>query len=257
MIQALSGITDIQADGDHAHPRMFRTVIPDKTTALTAAQAITAALLARERSGEAKEIDLAMLDATVAFLWPEGMVNITVVEGSEHAPAGQLAQDLIFKTTDGYITAGAMSDKEWVGLCEVLERPEWVDDPRYLTTTLRFKNAKERLQKTAEIFATRSSAEWLEKLDRAGVPSAPVLRRLEVVDHEQTRVNEIIREYDQPGLGRVRQPRPAARFGGQKVTTEPVAPTLGEHNREVLSELGYADAEIDALIDNGVMVSSG
>ena len=104
VIQALSGITDIQADRDTQRPRMMRTVIPDKTTALTAAQAITAALLARERDGHGQHVELNMLDATISFMWPEGMMRLTVVGDEPDGEIGQIAQDLVYKTTDGYIT---------------------------------------------------------------------------------------------------------------------------------------------------------
>ena len=240
VIQALSGVTDIQADRDTGRPRMMRTVVPDKTTALTAAQAITAALLARERTGEGQHIELAMLDAMIAYLWPEGMINLTVVDDKRRPGVGQPAQDLVFKTLDGYITAGAMSDLEWEGMCAALERPEWVDDERFNSPGARVLNAKVRIAQTEEVIATRTSAEWLERLDAHGVPSAPVLTRLEAIRQEQVQVNELISEYEHPTLGRVRQPRAAARFDNAPSRRNPIAPRLGQHNHEVLGEAGYS-----------------
>ena len=244
VIQALSGLTDIQADSDTGRPRMVRTVSPDKTTALTAAQAITAALLARARHGRGSHVQLAMLDATIAYLWPEGMINYTHVEAQADRQIGQLAQDLVFKTTDGYITAGAMSDAEWRGMCAVLEQPAWIDDPRFRSTAARFIHARERIAATAAILDTRSSAEWLTALDQHGVPCAPVLSRAETIEHEQVIANDLIHEYEHPGLGRVRQPRPAARFEGVNFDRQPLAPRLGQHNAEVLTELGYSTEQI-------------
>tara|TARA_R110001592_G_scaffold109810_1_gene305757 strand:+ start:493 stop:1686 length:1194 start_codon:yes stop_codon:yes gene_type:complete len=254
VIQALSGITDVQADSDTGRPRMIRTVVPDKTTALTAAQAITAALLARERSGAGQHVRLAMLDAMIAYLWPEGMINLTVVDDERRPGVGQLAQDLVFKTLDGYITAGAMSDLEWQGMCEALEKPEWLSDPRFSTTGARFTNAKVRIAETAAVLATRSSAEWLQRLDAAGVPCAPILMRSEVLEHEQVKANDILTEYAHPVLGRVRQPRPAARFEHGDPERQPLAPRLGEHNRDVLDELGFDSESIAALVRDGVVV---
>lgn len=256
VIQALSGITDIQADHDNGRPRMIRTVIPDKTTALTAAQAITAALLGRERHGHGDHIELAMLDATIAYLWPEGMINQTIADNPREAAAGQVAQDLVFETRDGYITAGAMSNAEWKGLCEALDKPEWLEDERFNTTAARFIHARERLAATAEVLATRTSAEWLERLDSRGVPCAPVLTRTEMLEHEQVLCNALIREYDHPGLGRVRQPRPAARMEHLNVESAPRAARLGQHNHEVLRELGYAESEIETLAANSVITAA-
>jgi crotonobetainyl-CoA:carnitine CoA-transferase CaiB-like acyl-CoA transferase len=254
VIQALSGITDIQADSDTGRPRMIRTVIPDKTTALTAAQAITAALLARERSGEGQHIRVAMLDAMIAYLWPEGMINLTVVDDERAPGIGQLAQDLVFKTLDGYITAGAMSDIEWQGMCSALDKPEWVGDPRFNTTGARFTNAKIRIAETASVLATRTSAQWLQRLDEHGVPCAPILMRAEVIEHEQVKANDILSEYEHPVLGRVRQPRPAARFEHGEPDRRPLAPRLGEHNHDVLTELGFDEAGIATLVRDGVIV---
>ncbi len=254
VIQALSGITDVQADSDTGRPRMIRTVVPDKTTALTAAQAITAALLARERSGAGQHVRLAMLDAMIAYLWPEGMINLTVVDDERRPGVGQLAQDLVFKTLDAYITAGAMSDLEWQGMCEALEKPEWLSDPRFSTTGARFTNAKVRIAETAAVLATRSSAEWLQRLDAAGVPCAPILMRSEVLEHEQVKANDILTEYAHPVLGRVRQPRPAARFEHGDPERQPLAPRLGEHNHDVLGELGFDSEAIAALVRDGVVV---
>jgi crotonobetainyl-CoA:carnitine CoA-transferase CaiB-like acyl-CoA transferase len=234
VIQALSGLAAIQADRGTGRPRMVRTIVPDKTTALTAAQAITAALFERERSGQGQHVRVAMLDATISYLWAEGLVGQTFIGADVSAPRAQLAQDLIFATTDGYITAGAVSDAEWAGLCRALEREAWLEDERFRTAAGRVVNVAERLRLTAEVLATRSSAEWLERLDAEGVPCAPVLARGEVIDQEQVRVNALIEEFEHPTAGRIRQPRPAALFSRTPAAIRRPAPALGEHNQELI-----------------------
>ncbi|HXR25918.1 MAG TPA: CoA transferase, partial [Candidatus Binataceae bacterium] len=119
VIQALSGLASIQGDPG-GRPRMMRVIVPDKVTALTAAQAITAALLARERTGKGQHVRLAMLDAVVAFMWPESMASHTFVDTNHVVTRPLNTRDLIFETTDGYITCGAISDSEWAGLCRAL-----------------------------------------------------------------------------------------------------------------------------------------
>ena len=242
VIQALSGLADIQKDGETGRPKMIRTIIPDKTTAVTAAQAITAALFARERGRGGQHVKLAMLDTMVAYLWPEGMAGYTFIGKEVKAARAQFAQDLIFQTTDGYITAGAVSDAEWQGMCRALEHEEWLEDPRFKTANDRIVNVKERLSMTAEVLATRPSEEWLRRLDAEGVPCAPVLERQEVFQHEQIRINEMVDEHDHPVAGRIRQPRPAARFDRTPAAMQRHAPTLGQHSDEILAELGL-DAE--------------
>ena len=246
VIQSLSGMADVQADPATGRPGMVRTIAADKTTAVYAAQAICAALVARGRTGLGQHIRLSMLDTMIGFLWPEAMTQYTVV-GRENDPQPAPRPDLIFKTLDGYITVGSLSDAEWRGLCGVIDRPAWIDDARFKTPAARSRNAAERLTLVGDILASRRSADWLDRLDAAEVPCAPVLRRAEVADNVQVAANELIELYDQPGLGMVRQPRPAARFDQTPAAIAGPAPRIGEHTGSVLAEAGYSPAEIAAL----------
>jgi crotonobetainyl-CoA:carnitine CoA-transferase CaiB-like acyl-CoA transferase len=181
-------------------------------TALTAAQAITAALVARARTGQGQHVRLAMLDATVAFLWPEGMAGHTFLDVKRHDWGQRRVRDLVFDTADGFITVGVISDAEWQGLTRALERPAWRDDPRFRTPANRERNAEARMTLTAEVLRSRTSAEWLARLDAEQVPCAPVVTRDELAAHPQIVANELIVESVHPHAGRMRQPRPAARF---------------------------------------------
>jgi crotonobetainyl-CoA:carnitine CoA-transferase CaiB-like acyl-CoA transferase len=225
---------------------MIRTIVADKTTAVYAAQAVCAALVARGRTGLGQHIRLSMLDAMVAFLWPEAMAQYTVV-GRENARQPAPRPDLIFKTVDGYITVGSLSDAEWRGLCAVIDRPQWIDDPRFKTPSARSQNAAERLALVGEIIATGDSQGWLDRLDAADVPCAPILKRGEVMDNAQIINNKLIELMDQPMLGRVRQPRPAALFDLTPAGIAGPAPRIGEHTDAILMEAGYTEGEIEDL----------
>ena len=255
VIQALSGLADLQATDERDRPRMVRTVVPDKTTAITAAQAITAALLARERTGVGQHIKVAMLDVMVAYLWQEGLAGLTLVGEEVRVKRGQRSKDLIYETADGFITAGAVSDAEWKGMCKALEKEEWLTDERFASARARGINVKLRLEMTADVLKTNTSEYWLARLDECEVPSAPVLSRPEVIEQEQIKVNEVLFEYDHPGLGKVRQPRPAAVFEATPVKTEQLAAKLGEHNNEILEQAGYSDEEITQFRESGVLGS--
>lgn len=259
VIQALTGLPDVQADSATSRPKMVRTIIPDKVSALTTAQAITAGLLERERgSGEGQHIKVAMIDATISFLWPEALGGLTMVGGEKNVRRGQLAQDLIFETKDGYITCGAVSDSEWKGMCAALEQPHWLDDERFSTPMGRVANAKERIDSMGDVLKSRTSADWLERLDANDVPCAPVLSRPEILENEQVKANKLISQYEHPGLGQIRQPRPGAKFSRSDIRKEPIAPALGQHSEEILRDLGLSGAEIRELVDKGiVMTSSG
>lgn len=251
VIQALSGLASIQADAS-GRPHMMRLIVPDKVTALTAAQAMTAALLARERTGEGQHVRLAMLDAVVSFLWPEAMATHTFMSTKDVVIRPQV-RDLVFVTADGYITVGVVSDAEWRGLTNALAHPEWLDDARFKTPAGRVKYADARLEMTAEVLTTRTSAEWLARLDAEQVPCAPILRREDLFTDPQIAANNLIVESEHPMVGRMRQPRPAARFEKTPAEIRSPAPRLGEHTEVVLTELGLSEGERTSLRERGVI----
>ncbi len=256
VIQARSGLAAVQRDRETGRPHMVRTAIADKLTALTAAQAMTAALLARERTGEGQHVRLAMLDAMISFLWPEGMMHYTFVrDGDELGRQSDSPQtrELLFETADGFITAGAVSDREWEGFARAAQRPELVGDPRFATSTARVENWNMRLDLMGEAFRTDTTASWLERLDAEQVPCAPILERHELLTDPQVAANELIEEVDHPQAGRIRHTRPAARFDRTAARVRGFAPTLGQHTDEVLAEIGLQESELAALRATGTI----
>jgi crotonobetainyl-CoA:carnitine CoA-transferase CaiB-like acyl-CoA transferase len=248
IVQGLSGFADIQSQPVTNRPQMIRTIVCDKTTAVMTAQAVAAALYAREKSGNGDHIHVAMLDVMLSYLWPEGMMQYTVVGKEDTFPDANDRPDLVFKTLDGYLTCGTISDSEWQGFCKASGDPDLAKDERFATPTARSLNATARINKMQEYIGQQTTAEWLERLDAADVPCAPILRRSEIVKNEQVVARGIITELDQPGVGRIRQPKPAAQFALNQSAIKGPAPRIGEHSREVLRELGYSDAEIEKMI---------
>jgi crotonobetainyl-CoA:carnitine CoA-transferase CaiB-like acyl-CoA transferase len=161
--------------------------------------------------------------------------------------------DLVFKTQDRYITAGAVSNSEWQGMCRALARPELIDDERFRTVADRSRNVVARRLLMSEELAKWPSAEILARLQAENVPCAPVLSRTELLDDEQVRTNGILEIHDDSVLGKVRQPRPAARFSATPSAVRGLAPFLGADNTELLRELGYAATDIERLTEAGVL----
>jgi crotonobetainyl-CoA:carnitine CoA-transferase CaiB-like acyl-CoA transferase len=255
VIQAVSGLTTIQAGSDGERPRLVRTVLPDKVSAITAAQSITAGLFARERSGQGQHIKLSMLDAMMSFLWASDYGAYTYPERPTTNQAAASFIDLIYQTKEGYITVAVMSDKEWVALTKALNRPEWLKDPRFSSPSARDRHVNERLEMTQEVLLTRKAAEWLSILEEAGVPCAPALKRGEVIDFPQVKACGSLIEYQHHAAGLLRQSRPPARFEKTPAEVRRGAPLLGEHNLEVLTEAGLSLGAIESNRAAGVIGS--
>ncbi|MCP4069720.1 MAG: CoA transferase, partial [Phycisphaeraceae bacterium] len=243
VIQALSGLATIQGDRGRGRPKMMRVVIPDKITAITAAQAITAALLSRERTGRGQHVRLSMLDAMISLAWPEGYAGQTFVGSEVDMPRNALAQDLVFETKDGFMTTGAVSDSEWKGLTSAVGHPEWLEDERFKTAGGRVAYAKERLDQTAGALKERTTEEWMERLDAEQVPCAPILPLSQIIQHPQVKQSGLLFETDHPVAGRIRQPRAAARFEETPTHLDRPAPTHGQHTQEILQELGLGRSD--------------
>ena len=253
IVQALSGLTTIQAGSDEERPRLVRTIVPDKLTGITMAQAISSALVAKLRTGEGQHIRLSMLDAVVSFLWSSDMGGQTFVGKEVSVQRAATFIDLIYETQTDYISVSAMTNQQWTSLCDAGGHPEWKDDERFKTPGGRDRYADERLNMTQEALLAGPAEQWLKILEEAGVPCAPVLKRREMINHPQVEASGLIVESDHPVAGRIRQTRPAARYS---VTTPEMrygAPGHGEHNDEVLSEIGMSNDDIARLREKGVI----
>ena len=253
IIQAASGLASVQGGGDDQRPRLVRTILPDKLTAVTAAQAVTAALLARARTGKGQHVRLSMLDAVVAFLWASDMGGQTFPDRPANGRRAASFIDLIYETGDGHMSVAVMSDREWRGLARAVERPEWLEDARFKTPALRDENIDDRLALTQEALRTRTTAEWMGRLEAEDVPCAPVLTRDALVAHPQVAAGGTLVEYDHPAAGRLRQARPAARFEETPSAVRRGAPLLGEHTDALLGEAGFSAEGIAALRADGAV----
>jgi len=167
-----------------------------------------------------------------------------------------LAPYQTYETADGYMSVAAFRRVDWEKLADACERPEWKEDPRFLTSAGLEDNKNDRLALTQEALRTRTTGEWVERLEAFDVPCAPVLTRREMIRHPQLAANALIIETDHPEAGRLRQTRPPARFEGTPVDLPRPGPALGAHTAEALAEAGLAPAEIDALLTSHAAIAA-
>jgi crotonobetainyl-CoA:carnitine CoA-transferase CaiB-like acyl-CoA transferase len=253
IIQAISSLATIQGGSDDARPRLVRTILPDKLTGMTAAQAISSALVAKERTGKGQHIRVSMIDAVVSFLWSSDMGGQTFVGKEVSTQRAATFIDLIYETKTNYISVSAMANKQWLALCKAVGHPEWLDDDRFSTPALRDRNADARLNMTQEALLEKTAEEWLQILDDAGVPCAPVLTRKEMIHHPQIESNELIVEVEHPIAGNIRQTRPAARFSVTTPEMRMGAPLHGQHNAEIFAEIGITLEQQEQLRAKGII----
>ncbi len=239
VIQAYAGFGHNQRDLATGVPRFLQQTAADKTTALTASQAITAALFARERGAGGQHINIAMLDAVAAFLWADSAGNEVLLDADGSLPSSfvQGLSPLVF--TDGYAVATPTSDADYFGMCRAFD-VEGLDDPRIATISLRYQNADVSLPKLLTCYeraATMTVAEGMQRLERENVPCGVVLSPAELVHDTHAIATGLFEESVHPMAGRLRQNRPAAQFSRTASRTGAPAPGLGEHTEVILAEL--------------------
>ena len=255
IIQGLTGHVGVQKNPDVPIPDLVRNVVADKASAWTAAQAITAALFARVRGAGGQHITVPMLDASLYFFWPDGMMKHTWIGESEFP--GPVLYDLyrLWETADGHLIYFTTTDSEFHGLFRALGHPEWVTDPRFGTIPARAV-AENREALGALLLAEirkGKTKDLIARMVEEQVPVGPVHTLDEMLEDPQILHNQAYFETEHPQAGRLREARPPARFSKTPQQPGGLAPAHGEHTEQVLRELGYDAAAITALRAEGVI----
>ena len=235
VIQAMTGFGGNQADLKTGVPVLVQQAVVDKVTGLTAAQAITAALFERHRTGRGQVIEVPMLHAGLAFLWPDVSTNITMRGEFDRLPS-QSRTFRLTPTADGYVAMITVTTPQWDGLLRAVGRDELVGSPDLDTPQKRGRNSAGLMKEIAVHLATLSTDEVVTRLSANGVPCAKVAALEEVPDLiAATSPGYLVREVH-PELGDMVHPGPAVTFD-EPVIVRP-APALGEHTAEIRAELG-------------------
>lgn len=251
VIQAASGLASVQTDPATGVPSLYRTLLCDKATAYTAAQAITAALYARATgAASGQHVVVAMLDAAIAFMWPDSAMDAALVDDDANRAPTIGSNYAVMQLADGYVSAGAVSDSEFRGLCAALGRPEMADDERFSSPLTRTVNAGALVAMMREGAAATSVADFLAGAEEHDVPASRIVTLAELHEDDQVRHNEIFVERRHPLAGTIREPRPAARMSSTPQRVSDHAPSYGQHSDDIATELGL---DATALREAGII----
>jgi crotonobetainyl-CoA:carnitine CoA-transferase CaiB-like acyl-CoA transferase len=254
ILQGLTGHVAIQESPDIPIKDLVRNIVSDKSSAYTMAQAISAALFARERGAGGQSVHVPMIDASLAFFWPDGMMKHTLLGEDVENPGALYEIYRIWPTADGHLIYFAASPKETQALYRALGHPEWQQDERFIPPGSLLEENREVLGRMimGEI-EKRNTADLVDAMVREEVPVGPVHSIESMLEDPQVRHNDRVYEEDHPDYGRFRAVRPAARFSATPQQAGAAPPLLGEHTDEVLRELGFAPREVAALRESGVV----
>jgi crotonobetainyl-CoA:carnitine CoA-transferase CaiB-like acyl-CoA transferase len=255
VIQGMAGFTDLQAPDDNKFD-FIRTFICDKVTAYTAAQAATAALVARAATGEGQHIDISMLHACIAFMWPDGMMHRTLKDDDRFtmSPGSEYFQTINY--SDGAIAVAPLKDNHWEALLPMLGYPELLGTPPYNSVPARMTNMREVTQVLKNPRVDIGVEKAMEILVAADVPCAPCVQRDHLESSEQIVAIGALETYVTKAMGKLTVPTPPVQFEGQPASHAEPSPLLGQHSRVILNSLGWAEDAIDELISAGAVAET-
>jgi crotonobetainyl-CoA:carnitine CoA-transferase CaiB-like acyl-CoA transferase len=254
VIQAYAGLAANQADPTDEAPQFLRQTAADKVTALYAAQAITAALFARDRGAGGQHLELSMADAVVSFLWADAAGNEVLLDSDRSQHSSFVAGFAPFRFDDGWGIVTPTTERDFAGMCRAFGVDGW-DDPRIATITERNKHrdvAADLVDMCYARAAGMSMQEASKHLDAERVPFAMVVRPDQLPDDPHAQAIGMFEHRDHPIAGRTRLPRHPARFAGTPAALAGNSPGLGQHTDEVLTECGLGGS-ISALRSSGVI----
>ncbi|GAA6152280.1 CaiB/BaiF CoA transferase family protein [Pseudoteredinibacter isoporae] len=246
IIQALSGMASLQNPS-----QLLGQTICDKTTGITACQAVTAALFQAERCGQGQLVELSMLEAAIGFLACDAFWPIAAPGRELNYPDFKRVY-IPWQTQDGEIVLVILADKEFVGFVEEFQVQHLLDDPRFSSMQDRFAHWDELVDTLKPLFLSQNSTEVLKRLWRADVPAAPINTITQLPDDKQIQASNMIDYAEHSIAGKYSRVAMAANFSLQTEVPYQEAPSLGQHSHDILKAAGLSEDEIQSLIKNGV-----
>ncbi len=255
LAQGLSGMTYIQGRRHGGKPQLIQSAIVDKTTAATATGSVLAARYARDGlngTDKGQRVDVPMMDSFAAVSMPD-MMPVDSFIPSDLPDPEPLALLRAYETKDGYIVGMAFQDDHFQAFCEVMECPQFMEDPAMNNMGARMADFDTWLDAIAEVIKTFTTEEALSRLEQAGVPFGPVKTIREFQQDPQVQHNGTIFDAEHPEAGTMRYVRYPGRLSDTPAALYKHPPRLGEHSAEILAGIGFSDADVQSLMEKGVI----
>jgi len=255
IMQGVGGLMSITGEPD-GEPQKIGIAVTDIGAGMWSAFAITTALHHREKTGEGQYIDISMLDAQVAWLTYQAAYFFANDEPPKRMGAAHptLVPYQAFMCNDGkYINVAVGSERIWERFCQGMKREDLKDHPDYAVNSVRVAHRGAIVSMLQEIFLTRPVAEWVADLQAVNVPCGPINDLADVFADPQVLARDIYQEMPHPTLGTIKQTGLPIKFSRTPGGLDRHPPLLGEHNQEILSSLGYSDADVQSLKDGSVI----
>ncbi len=253
--QGMSGIM-MMTGHPGGRPAKVGIAMNDIASGVTTLYGVLGALVGKLRHGEGQYLETSLLEAGMAWaVWEFGAYfgggEVPTATGTRHRRS---APYQAYRTRDGYATVGASSQKMWTNFCEqVVNQPQWLQDPRYLTQALRVKHAEALESDIEAIFIQQDTAHWVEKLDAVGVPGGPVFGFETTLHDPHVRFRKMVHDIEHPRIGPMKTIGLPIKSSGDLGQIRLPAPWLGQHSQEVVATLGYSEQDIQALFERGVI----
>ena len=254
IVQAASGIVDLQARLSGGQPTYAATMIADKVAGLTGAYSVMAALYAREKTGTGQEIEVPMFETLVSFTMVEHLCGSLFQPpmGPPEYPRATSAARRPYQTSDGHIGVMIYNDKHWRAFFEELGHPDWSTDPIFASMRTRTENIGAVLARVADVMITRTTDEWMALFRRAHIPATPIATLTDLLKDPHLHQTGFWQER-QTELGTLRFPGIPTHFSQTPGAIGDPGPSLGEQSEEILREAGFSEADVTALKDAGAI----
>jgi crotonobetainyl-CoA:carnitine CoA-transferase CaiB-like acyl-CoA transferase len=257
MAQAMSGLMSFTGEAPGRPPVKAGAPVCDITAGLLAAIGILAAWAHRQRTGEGQVVDASLFEAGIMLSYWQSAIAFAT--GSAPLPMGSAhpldAPYQAFAASDGWIVVGAANQTNWLRLLDAIDEPSLNDDPRFADNAARVTNLAALVAHLTPIFASETRATWLARMERAGVPAAPVMDVMEMHADPQARARGMVTTVRHATLGEMRTLGCPVALSRTPPALGAGAPLLGQHTRAVLGEIGFDAAEIDAMLDEGAAMA--